>query len=177
MSRQSRIGSAQVLRLLPRLPLALLSSRTFPRLGSQPAQIFGVRHSDGAATEQERTVTGQPGAFEVQVLEPGEPTVIAVSGELDMHTAAALDDVLSALLRDGLATSHLVLDLAGVSFIDASGLRPLVATSNTLTERGGRLELRSASMTVHRIASLTDLQNDLGLAHTDGHRPASSPGA
>jgi anti-anti-sigma factor len=59
---------------------------------------------------------------------------IAVAGEIDMATAPTL----AACLRDH-GDRDIVLDLAEVSFLDASGINALVDAYNTLREAGHRL--------------------------------------
>jgi anti-anti-sigma factor len=66
-------------------------------------------------------------------LEDGEPPVLRLSGELDVATA----DRVHAALHDALAReSSLVVDMAGVEFIDASGLRPILQAAASLNGAG-----------------------------------------
>ncbi len=55
---------------------------------------------------------------------PGESVTVAVSGELDIATAPRFSARLGELLRRG-CPRELVIDLSGLSFIDATGLRAL----------------------------------------------------
>jgi anti-sigma B factor antagonist len=65
-------------------------------------------------------------------LEAGDRPVLRVEGEIDLATAAqfaaALDQALAAAPR-------LLVDMAGVTFIDVSGLRVLVQAAESLNGR------------------------------------------
>lgn len=63
----------------------------------------------------------------ISLLDPqqvGPYTVVPVTGEVDVSTAPALRDISLALLNRG--TTHLVLDLRGVTFMDSTGLGSLL---------------------------------------------------
>lgn len=59
------------------------------------------------------------------VVQPGPRAVITAAGELDPATAPQLDRVIADARADG--ATELVIDLAGVTFVDSSGLRSLIA--------------------------------------------------
>jgi anti-anti-sigma factor len=62
-------------------------------------------------------------------LDPGPPSGLHVSGEIDMSSA----EQLSAAITDGLAADpNLVLDLADVTFVDLIGLRAIVEAAQSL---------------------------------------------
>jgi anti-anti-sigma factor len=66
-------------------------------------------------------------------LEPGSPPVLHVQGEIDLATA----DELRAALEEALsADPALVLDLAGVTFIDLIGLRAVLEPAASLNGQG-----------------------------------------
>jgi anti-sigma B factor antagonist len=85
--------------------------------------------------------------------------VIRVEGELDM---AGTSDLESALANAELSqTDRIVVDLEGLSFIDASGLRILVAASRRSVDNGNRLSLTPGKGEVTRIFRLTRLDRTL----------------
>lgn len=89
-------------------------------------------------------------------VEPGPTTTIALAGELDPATAPQLDQAIQTATEiEGL--QRLVLDLAGLTFIDSSGLRVFVTARQSLTDSGGELVLRSPSTTVRRLLDITGL--------------------
>ena len=90
----------------------------------------------------------QPALPALSVIEVGDG-VVAVAGELDAATAGQLARRLSA------PPEVRVIDLSGVTFIDASGLRTLVDATGC----GGanRRRLRSPSRPVVRLCEITGL--------------------
>lgn len=88
-------------------------------------------------------------------------TRLALKGEIDEHTSAALLGRLPqiAALTDG----DLVLDMAMVTFIDSSGLRALLDLKRRLNAQGRRLVLRDAGGPVRRLLELAGMDGLLGL--------------
>lgn len=82
--------------------------------------------------------------------------VIAVTGDLDIATADQLFREAHEALRAA-ATSTLVLDLAGVAFLDSSGIGTLVELRNVATDTGGELVLRDPSPRTRRLLQITAL--------------------
>lgn len=95
----------------------------------------------------------------IEVHREGDEAVLTLTGELDPHTAPTLADELEAVRADG-ATS-VVLVLSGLTFVDSSGLRVLIAADRSLAEAGGQLVLRSPSETVRRLLEITGLDGHL----------------
>jgi anti-sigma B factor antagonist len=94
-------------------------------------------------------------ALEIRTLETGERTVIDIGGEIDVHTCSELESAVREAY--GAGATGVVLDVADVAFIDSSGLRSLIALQREAGERGGSLELRSASRPVVRLLEVTGL--------------------
>lgn len=91
----------------------------------------------------------------IEVNDEGSDTVFVLRGELDPHTAPDLRNQLDRVLESG--RSRLVLDLAGLTFIDSSGLRVVISAHKDTVERGGGLVLRSPSPTTRRLLDITGL--------------------
>jgi anti-sigma B factor antagonist len=85
----------------------------------------------------------------------GEYTVLAVSGEVDVYTAPALRDRIADLLDSG--QKQLIIDLAGVEFLDSTGLGVLVAGLNRAREVGGSLSLVCPQERVLKLFRITGL--------------------
>ena len=81
--------------------------------------------------------------------------VISVTGEVDSFTAPALAQPTEWALGDG--ASNAVVDLAGVGFIDSTGLRVLLKALPRFTKRGGKLVLVSDDRRVLRTLEITGL--------------------
>lgn len=91
----------------------------------------------------------------IEAQQDGDATVLVLRGELDPHTAPRLRDQIDRAFAVG--RSDLVLDLAGLTFIDSSGLRVIIGAHKEANEGGGRLVLRSPSQTARRLLDITGL--------------------
>ncbi|WP_262401903.1 STAS domain-containing protein [Actinomadura sp. CNU-125] len=85
----------------------------------------------------------------------GDTAVVAVTGEIDLHTADTLRARLVALHATGLR--HLVVDFGGVAFCDATGLGSLVAAHNEISADGGRISLARVRPAQRRLLRITGL--------------------
>ncbi len=83
---------------------------------------------------------------------PGGEAVVSVSGELDIATGEELRDRLSQVLAHH---GDVVVDLAGVTFLDCSGLRALLAVRQQAARAHARLRLRAVPAAVDRILRVT----------------------
>lgn len=83
---------------------------------------------------------------------------LVLAGEIDAHTAPSLVDHLDPL-PDG--TGDVVLDIAGVDFMDSSGLRVLIEAHDRARAAGRRLVLRSPSGVVRRLFEVSGLSEHL----------------
>ena len=89
-------------------------------------------------------------------------TVVEVHGELDMATQPQLHDVLQALIGPG----QVVLDLAGVGFMDSSALGTLVVMFKAFREAGGRLCLTEVQPAVRTVLSVTSVDQVIDIYAT-----------
>ena len=85
----------------------------------------------------------------------GEWSVIAVAGELDLHTAPLLRDRLEAM--DLSERPNIAVDLTDVSFMDSSTLGVLVVQLKRVREREGRLGLVGVQGSPAKVLSITGL--------------------
>jgi anti-sigma B factor antagonist len=83
----------------------------------------------------------------------GHRAVIALHGDLDLATPG--DELLARLpaLNDA-ASGPVALDLSGISFLDCSGLRALLALEQRIHREGGELYVCAESPAVTRIFEL-----------------------
>lgn len=93
--------------------------------------------------------------LEISSASVGALTVVAVAGEVDVYTAPALDEVLSAAIAEGRA--DLVVDLSGVSFLDSTGLGVLVKALKRAREADGSLAVATESERVLKVFRITGL--------------------
>lgn len=92
--------------------------------------------------------------FEIEVREGPEGTVVAPRGELDMATADELRAALAA------ARDPLTLDLSGLRFLDTSGLRLVLETSEQAKRDGRAFAVVPGTDAVQRlfdVAGVTEL--------------------
>ncbi len=95
-----------------------------------------------------------PDAYAIDVrASAGDVLVLALEGEFDLASAPALRDHLAA--ARAAATRGVVLDFAGVSFVDSSGLRELLRASIAFREDGKTLTLAALQPAVIRLFELT----------------------
>jgi len=86
----------------------------------------------------------------------GVRTVISVTGEIDVYTAPTLRERLNELVAEG--EYHLVVDMAGVDFLDSTGLGVLVGGLKRARSHEGTLQLvcdQEKILKVFRITGLT----------------------
>ena len=82
--------------------------------------------------------------------------MIPLSGELDLSNVQEVRSVTRAGLSQG-APRRVVLDLAGVSFMDSTVLGALVGLRQEAEEAGVRLTLRDVQPAVHKLLTITHL--------------------
>ncbi|MEV5704135.1 STAS domain-containing protein [Actinoallomurus sp. NPDC052274] len=85
---------------------------------------------------------------------PGR-TVIAIRGELDIATTAALRTRILSILAD--TTTPVVIDLSAVSFCDASGLALLVGTQRRARLHGLAITFAAPRPNVAKLLRITGL--------------------
>jgi len=88
-----------------------------------------------------------------------ESTLVTLHGDLDMLTVDALRRLLdNACVGD---PQRIVVDLSDVPFVDVLSLSAILATADSLRDRGGALLVRGASGAVRRICALLNARDIL----------------
>lgn len=85
--------------------------------------------------------------------------IIRVVGRLNMIAAPELRDVVVVASRAG--KSRLVVDLAGVEFMDSSGLGALIGALKTTRQAGGDLRIAGAGEQVSMVLQLSNVDRIL----------------
>jgi len=88
-------------------------------------------------------------------------TVVTVVGEVDVYTAPTLDEALSAALAEG--NTCVVVDMAGVDFLDSTGLSVLVKALKRIREAEGSLDVVVSADRVAKVFRLTGLDKVIPL--------------
>lgn len=112
--------------------------------------------AEGASTSR------RPGSSDLQLdIDQVDDTtvVIAVSGEIDPYSAASLEQAVQSAASNGV--QHLTLNLAGVTFMDSSGLRVVLSADEVMTAQGVKFTLTDLSDPVRRLLEITDLLDRL----------------
>src|SRR4051794_26673073 len=94
-----------------------------------------------------------PMSFTCEVVPERIRVRVALAGELDLATAPELDRTIRELLDSGF--DQIVIDLAGVEFLDSSGLHCILSLRDAAEARGCRLTLKPGPPAVQRIFELT----------------------
>lgn len=94
-----------------------------------------------------------PGQLVIEKTHEQDAVVLVLAGELDLASAPMLERE----LRDAEATglSRLVIDLAGLAFMDSTGLQALLRARERANNNSHQLSLRRAPHQVQRVFELT----------------------
>ena len=91
-----------------------------------------------------------------------EQTVfVAVTGDLDLWSAPALEQRLGACIERG--QCWIVVDLSRASFLDSSGLGALTNSMRRIERKGGRLVVINTDPQLRRVFELTGLKRVLNV--------------
>ena len=96
--------------------------------------------------------------FHIESTEKKHIAIIRVEGEVDMFTSTSLRDTLM-LYFDKKKVAAVVVDLAGVSFMDSSGIATLVEGLQWSRKKNRSFVLAGLGDTVYNALSLTKLDN------------------
>jgi anti-anti-sigma factor len=98
--------------------------------------------------------------------------VITIHGDLDIVTSPQLDECLT---RAQSTHRRIILDLAGVDFLDTSGLAVIVGHWKKLESAGGTLALAGARYRYNKTLWITGLADRLPLYDTVDEAVAAGP--
>ena len=88
-------------------------------------------------------------------------SVILVSGEVDVSNADELRSALDGCL--GSDVTDVTVDLAGVPYIDSTGIGVLVGAAHRAAEKGVRLEVARPQRNVARVLGLLGVSSELNI--------------
>ena len=87
--------------------------------------------------------------------------VISLNGSVDLATSDGLVEVVRRLLADG-GEQAIIVDLAGVGFLDSSGVRALLVAQRDTVAQGGSLSVCGARGIVADVLRITAVDETLG---------------
>jgi anti-sigma B factor antagonist len=93
------------------------------------------------------------GELDLSTFSQGLCAVVRVEGEIDLDSAGDLSEAALAAMQE--IGPSLVLDLSGVTFMDSTGLKVLLAVHKRAELAGGRLVLAAPTRSVNRVVSIT----------------------
>jgi anti-sigma B factor antagonist len=96
-----------------------------------------------------------------------EVVAVMVTGELDIATAPGLKSHLHKIMLT--KPGQVIIDLGGVSFIDAAGLGALVVLKDCAESQHTALRLADVSASILRLMKLTKLDSHFDLVPANGH--------
>jgi anti-anti-sigma factor len=102
--------------------------------------------------------------FRVDVHREANAIVLAVGGELDLSSSAALEEELASAIDSD--APLVVVDLRELEFIDSTGLGVLVKANQLAIDEGTSFALVRGGSQVQRLLSLTGLAERLTIADT-----------
>jgi anti-sigma B factor antagonist len=100
------------------------------------------------------SVSLDPATFADCFSTDGDHVVIA-AGEIDLYTAPKLWEALARLIERG--HREVVLDLAGVEFIDSHGIAAIARAHQRLAPEGGNVVVRAPRPQARRVFEVTGL--------------------
>jgi anti-sigma B factor antagonist len=95
------------------------------------------------------------------VAHEGAKTIVSVVGEVDLLSSPALRHCLLMSCSPG---TTVVVDMAGVTFMDSTGLGVLVGARSRAQAVGGELWLRQPTPQIARVLEITGLRRIFGVA-------------
>ncbi|MBO4563053.1 MAG: anti-sigma factor antagonist [Clostridia bacterium] len=88
------------------------------------------------------------------IIKKGGVLTAKLSGELDQHSAAKVRRELDEALRDP-GIRRIEFDLAGLTFMDSSGIGVILGRYRTVSRRGGSMGIANAADNVERILRMS----------------------
>jgi anti-anti-sigma factor len=95
----------------------------------------------------------------IDVREESDRIVVTLAGELDMANAPLLQDAIES--AELVAAKTVVLDLQGLTFLDSTGLRIILAAREQCWRRGQEFAVTPGSQQVQRLLSVTGVGEHL----------------
>lgn len=83
----------------------------------------------------------------------GKRLIVYIEGELDHDSAAVMRAEIDNQLRD-MALSELIIDMAGVNFMDSSGIGLVLGRYKLMAARGGKVRISRPGKRTDRLMSI-----------------------
>ena len=116
-----------------------------------------------AAIKHEGMPEAIPGQLGISVGKQGTTTTISLRGEWDLAHKSAMREAVTEVFAG--SPEYVVLDLAGLSFIDSTGVHGVIELHRRSQQQGARLVIVPGPRAVQRIFELLGLTEDLPFPH------------
>jgi anti-sigma B factor antagonist len=128
--------------------------------------VYGSRRYTLAVQGRRFLMTDRPSAatFSAVACPDGETVRIAAAGEIDMATTPQLKAVLLAAIEQPIPPRDVRIDLAEVTFMDASGIGVLISGREAARCRGLGFTVQNPQGVVLRVLEILGLTEKLTLA-------------
>lgn len=94
--------------------------------------------------------------LDIQPRQAGDVTILDLTGEVRIGAGSvALRDTIRGLADEG--RKKLLLNLAGVKYMDSTGIGELIANYTTMTRQGGQLKLLNLTDRIQNLLVITKL--------------------
>ena len=103
--------------------------------------------------------------LEVETKDREDGVELALKGELDLSTIERVEQELSRAEDAG--HRLIVLNLSGLTFLDSTGLRTIVTADQRARRSGRRVVILKGPATVHRVFTITRLDERLEMVDSD----------
>jgi anti-sigma B factor antagonist len=100
--------------------------------------------------------------LEIGVELDGSAARVTATGELDLAAAPRLDETIGTLVGND-TVRRVVIDLAGVTFVDSTGLHALVKRARSAGQDGIEFEVTRPSGHIRRLFVLTGMDQVISL--------------
>ena len=123
--------------------------------------------------------TEAPDVFEVEARIHRRTALIELRGELDVATAPQVTEAFDGLAPDADGVRHVVVDLRGLTFMDARGLHELIRQNDYARESRQNLAVVRGGEAIQRLLALTAVDEVLVLVDDpeDLVPPPAAPGS
>jgi anti-anti-sigma factor len=101
----------------------------------------------------------EPQNFALTTRREGERGIVALTGELDLHTAGQFTAAVTTLIDQHVTAVEV--DAGGLSFADSAGLRAVLTARAAAQQAGASFGITAASEPVARIIEITGLSEML----------------
>jgi len=100
----------------------------------------------------------------IQTERHGDACVVSVSGRLDAVTAAEYESTVRELIESG--TTRIVVDFDRLNYISSAGLREIIGTAKSLTEKNGQFSVANVHGNVLSVFEMCGMESMLKIHHS-----------